>query len=124
MAVPALLVVALTSCGGGGDDSEEVPDLIAIKPPTESRTLAPLVALSGTRASDVHTVNWSNAAGGSGAATLTAEQCFAFPIGHFPCNHGWSASIPLVVGDNLITVTGYGGLDSFTRATVTITRTP
>jgi hypothetical protein len=124
MAVPALLVVALSSCGGDGDESEEVPDLITINSPSENPTLSPLVALSGTRSSSVHAVNWSNAAGGGGAATLTAQECVVFPIGRFPCNHGWSASIPLVVGNNLITVIGHGGIDSFTRVTITITRTP
>jgi hypothetical protein len=119
----ALACALAAGCGGGDDDSEEVPGLITLTSSPENPTLAPSVTLTGTRQSSVDRVAWSNSAGGSGGATLTAEQCFAFPIGNFPCNHAWTATIPLVVGANAITVTG-SGFDQFTRVTVTITRSP
>jgi len=123
IAMLAPLVVALSACGSGGGDREEVPDLITINstPPT---TQAGSVGLSGTRSSSVDSVTWSNAAGGSGTATLANDVCgFPLPI-QLPCNHRWSATIPLFVGDNVITVLGNGALDEFTRLTVTITRSP
>ena len=123
VALPALLVLALSSCGGGDeDDREERSDLITINstPPT---TQAASVGLSGTRWSHVGSVTWSNAAGGSGNATLANDVCgFPLPI-PLACNHRWSASIPLFVGGNVITVIGDAG-DEFTRLTVTITRLP
>jgi hypothetical protein len=120
VALPTLLVLALSSCGGG-DDRDERPDLITINstPPT---TQATSVGLSGTRSTSVDSVTWSNAAGGSGNATLANDVCgFPLPI-PLPCNHRWSASVPLFVGANVITVIGNGGIDEFTRLTVTITR--
>jgi hypothetical protein len=119
------LACALAAGCGGGDDSEEVPDLITLNSSPENPTLAPSVTLTGTRQSSVDRVTWTNSAGGGvGNATLTAEQCRALPpIGNYPCNHAWTATIPLVVGANAITVTGYG-FEQFTRVTVTITRSP
>jgi len=118
-------VLVVISCGGGGgDDKEEVPNLITINSVAQNPTQASLVNLSGTRSSTVNSVTWSNAAGGSGTAALAADTCgfpLPFPV---PCNERWTATIPLVVGDNLITVIGYGGIDEFTRLTTTIRRTP
>lgn len=123
IAMLAPLVVALSACGSG-NDMDEVPDLITINS-TPPITQAGSVGLSGTRTSRVDSVTWSNAAGGSGTATLANDVCgFPLPI-PLPCNHRWSASIPLFVGDNVITVIGNDEfLEDFTRLTVTITRSP
>jgi hypothetical protein len=121
------LALACTLAAGCGDEDngDEVPGLITMNSPAENPTLAAQVVLTGTRESTVDRVTWSNSApgGGVGAATLTAEQCSVWPLGTLPCNHAWTATIPLVVGANPIAITGYG-FDGFTRVTVTITRSP
>ena len=76
MAVLAPLVVALSSCGGGGEGDEvsEVPGLVTIEEPTESSsytTGSETVRLSGSRSDNVNAVNWSNAAGGSGKTDIS-----------------------------------------------------
>lgn len=119
------LIVALISCGDG-DDREEIEGLVTIERPTGQptyQTYAQTVQASGPRWTSVDTVNWSNAAGGSGAANLTFQQnCFAFIIVFAQCNHEWNASIPLVIGANVITVIGFGSDGDFGRDTITITR--
>jgi hypothetical protein len=126
-ALLAPLVVALISCGGG-DDPEEIEGLISIDRPTGSptyETYAQSVHASGSRSTSVTSVAWTNAAGGNGAANLTLQRnCVAFPIPIvFPeCNHAWDATIPLIIGANVITVTGYDSDGDFGRDTITITR--
>src|SRR5262245_4835564 len=115
-------LVALTSCGGGDDDAperHEVQGLIAITEPSPGfSTSSATAALKGTRSNNVHTVRWSNSAGGSGSATLGSCGFFPVPL-PLPC---WQASVPLTIGANVITVVGDGSDGEFGQATITITR--
>lgn len=122
-----LAVIALASCGSGGDDEEghEVPGLVTIEAPTESPTYTTAskeMQLSGSRSDDVFAVSWSNAAGGGGEASLSSRECYFFSAGPFTCNTEWRASIPLVGGENVITVTASGSNGHWGRDTITITR--
>ena len=121
-AVLAPLLVALISCGGGDDDEperHEVSGLIGITEPSPGfSTSGATATLKGTRSNLVHTVSWSNSAGGSGSATLGSCGFFPVPI-PLPC---WQASVPLTIGANVITVIGDGSDGEFGRATITITR--
>jgi hypothetical protein len=100
--------------------------LVTIEVPTESSsysTQSEMLRISGSRSIDVYAVNWTNTAGGSGGAFLShQEQCFFFSVGPFPCNHEWDASIPLAVGENVITVTGSGANGNWGRDTITVVR--
>jgi len=127
VAVLVPLVIALSSCGGGDEDEpQEIQGLITIESPTANSTYGDTyeeaVNLSGSRSQTAREVSWSNAASGSGAATLTAEECFFFSAGPFVCNTGWSAEVPLVVGTNVITVIAYNPNRDFGQDTITITR--
>ena len=121
--VLAPLLVALISCGGGSDDEperHEVPGLISISQPSQGSSTSSATALvRGPRSNTVHTVTWSNSAGGTGSATLGSCGFFPSPL-PLPC---WEASIPLSVGTNVITAIGDGSDGEFCRATITITRT-
>jgi hypothetical protein len=119
------LVAALISCGGD-DDAEEVEGLISIEMPTSEpthETYEERALVSGPRWTSVEQVTWNNAAGGNGAANLRFERnCYGFLIVFPECNHAWDATIPLSIGVNVITVTGYGSEGDYTRATIAITR--
>ena len=121
--VLAPLLVALISCGGGSDDEperHEVPGLISISQPSQGSSTSSATALvRGPRSNTVHTVTWSNSAGGTGSATLGSCGFFPSPL-PLPC---WEAPIPLSVGTNVITAIGDGSDGEFSRATITITRT-
>ena len=120
-------VLALSACGGGGDDGpREIQGLVTIESPTESPTFGPVsqatVIVSGSRSLTAQSVTWSNAAGGSGTAELTVQQCFVGGAGPFDCNHGWTMLVPLTIGPNTITVTGTNPSGDFGRDAITITR--
>src|SRR5512145_2922045 len=121
--VLAPLLIALISCGGGSDDEaerHEVSGLISISQPSQGSSTSSATALvRGPRSNTVHTVTWSNSAGGNGSATLGSCVFFPLPL-PLPC---WETSIPLSVGANVITVIGDGSDGEFSRATITITRT-
>ena len=122
MLAPA--VVALISCAGEEDERNEVEGFVTINAVTAPMYRA-TPALSGSRYTSAHTVNWRTDAGASGSANLTLQRnCVAFPIPFvFPeCNHAWNASIPLVVGTNTITVIGFGDDGDWGQAAITITR--
>jgi hypothetical protein len=128
MGIPRFGIVVLTlllaSCGsGGGDESVSLPTnvgpSIAITSPTTEPTFSevcnsevfggdagfgtstgccsgPAEALTGVR------VTWTNATTGtSGQAVQSVQYC---PF-YLCATHTWSASVPLVLGDNRITVT-------------------
>jgi hypothetical protein len=124
----ALALVALLVACGGHEEGHEIEGMLTIDEPTEAptyETYAQTVRVSGPRYTSVESVTWTNAAGGSGAATLTLQRnCFAFPLPFvFPeCNHEWNASVALVVGVNVITVTGYDSDHDFGRDSIAITR--
>lgn len=127
VAMLGLVLLGLSACGGGGDDGpREIQGLVTIESPTESPTFGPVsqatVIVSGSRSLTAQSVTWSNAAGGSGTADLTVQQCFFGAAGPFDCNHGWTMSVPLAVGTNPITVTGTNPSGDFGRDTITITR--
>jgi hypothetical protein len=65
------------------------------------------ILFSGTASDNVGVayVGWSNSAGGSGRATGTAS---------------WSATIPLLIGDNMITVTAYDAAGNSAWRTVMV----
>src|SRR5262249_2377043 len=78
---------------------------------TYSTTVSPIV-LGGGAADNVHvnSVTWSNAAsGGTGTATLTS---------------GWTASVPLVVGSNPITVVATDDVGNSALDIITVTYDP
>jgi hypothetical protein len=118
-AAAALMLVA---CGGDGDDEtapHEVADLIQITEPSAGfSTSSATVTVKGSRSNVIHSVSWSNSAGGSGSATLGSCGFFPVPL-PLPC---WQASVPLSIGANVITVTGQGSGGEFGRDTITITR--
>ena len=117
------LVLPLAGCGSGGDESgsgtTNFGPGISITSPTTDPTFSQVcngqaliggagfgnsakccngtaVELTGVR------VTWSNAATGtSGQAFQSIQVCPFF----FLCNHTWSIFIPLVLGDNQITIT-------------------
>lgn len=117
------LVLPLTGCGSGGDEygssTTNFGPGISITSPTTDPTFSQVcnsqdliggagfgksakccngtaVELTGVR------VTWTNAATGtSGQAFQSIQVCPFF----FLCNHTWSIFIPLVLGDNQITIT-------------------
>lgn len=74
------------------------------------------------------TITWSNSAGGSGTASQTVGCC-GIGVDGFLCDHhnsvghhSWSASVPIVAGTNVITVTGTDTAGNLGRDTITVTR--
>jgi hypothetical protein len=123
-ALLAPLLVGLGACGGGGDEDQprEIPGLVTIESPGDSRpTCAETVTVSGSRSATAPSVTWSNSAGGSGTAALTGEECFIAGF-RLPCNTGFNMSVPLAVGTNTITVTATNPGGDFGRDTITLTR--
>ena len=120
-------LLGLGGCGGGdGDDPREIDGLVTIEMHTSDATFGPTpqdtINISGSRSLTAGAVAWSNSAGGSGTGVLTVEECFPLGVGPIPCNHGFSMTVPLAVGINIITVTGTNPSGDFGRDTITITR--
>jgi hypothetical protein len=151
VAVLVTLSIAVAACGGGGDDvqppSEESPPSrigrgwIEISSPTQASsytTASPEIRVSGSAfvdgdgyrccsgsASDtgVH-VGWANAAQGSGSASQSVEYCRFYFGPLYLCRHTWSAWIPLVVGENLISVSAHDAGNNAGLDRITIVRLP
>jgi hypothetical protein len=80
------------------------------------------------------TVRWNNASGGSGTASQSVDCCGIFCTGDrgslctpggstgLVGKHSWSASIPVVTGANLVTVTVNDSSGEMGRDTITVTR--
>jgi hypothetical protein len=87
--------------------------VIAIGTPTTSSThsasSSPL-ALAGTTSDNIGVtyVSWTNSAGGSGTATLTS---------------GWTASVPLSSGTNILTFTAHDAAGNTSSDGITVTYT-
>lgn len=98
---------------GGGSSSTDNPPTIAITSPTSGSTYSTTqntVTLSGTTSDDhgISSVTWSNSAGGSGTATFASGS--------------WSiSSVPLQVGQNVITFTVRDTASQTSTATLTVT---
>lgn len=143
----ALTVVVVTACGGGGGSSPPPSDpnhvgagWIDITSPTSDATYtttANQVSVSGAAfispilfscctgsATDTGvTVTWSSATTGqTGPARQTAQYCGIFNPVDYLCGHTWSASISLVPGANVISVTASDG-KNIGRASINVTST-
>lgn len=138
-----LAVIALASCGGGGSEEAspnqsgprtsasvfiEVPNSQRPHYTTEERSVElrgfalifpPFTSCTASRAGV--RIDWSNAAGGGGAA-VQHVTCFSSGSSQYIDDHTWTAQIPLVVGANVITVTAADSSGNMGRDTITITR--
>jgi hypothetical protein len=131
-----LLLGAASGCGGGGDDTPSYA--LSIDAPAQTQTTAASVLLTGTGFLPTgstcpggcegplpapvfgqlgsYTLDWSNpATGGRGSMRLA-----------WVCNCGgsapyWLQSVPLAMGENVITVTQVAGSQR-QQASVTVTR--
>lgn len=135
MSAKGLLVavmIALAGCGGGEDgdvwddlfDSlwdalwePGVPTLTINEPSSGGPyvTTANQARIAGTTSDPDADIFWTDSAGGEGDTTPEWELCW------FSCAYDWSATVPLAVGYNLITVvaSGEGGT---TMATIAVVR--
>jgi hypothetical protein len=141
--------IGLSSCGGGGGEDDPPPPnkgSLTIEIPgdpfAESAATAMLSGIAfnankfvgctfvGTQTGGDGTgvdVTWVNSAGGSGTASQS-KNCCGFGTNGFLCNHlnsvglhNWSASVPLVAGTNVVTVTARDGSGNFGSDSVSIT---
>lgn len=70
------------------------------------------------------TISWSNpVSGNSGIAYHAVEICYLLFYPYL-CNHTWSATVPLALGDNTITVTASDPGTNSGSSCLTATRTP
>ena len=135
MSARGLLVaamIALAGCGGGeeGDVWDDVFDslwdallgpgvpTLTINEPSSGGpyvTTASEVRIAGTTSDPDADIFWTDSAGGDGDTTPEWELCL------FSCAYDWSATVPLAVGYNLITMvaSGEGGT---TMATIAVMR--
>jgi hypothetical protein len=136
----AALLLTLTGCSDSGDGVVSFSALsggwVTITSPSDSgsaTTYCSSVTLSGEAfistdyahccsgsATDTGvSVSWENQASGTrGAASQSVDYCYLFGTPYL-CNHSWYATVPLLLGDNLIQITaidpgGSGGRDSLT----------
>ncbi len=138
-----LCLCIVIGCGGGGDDggTPTISDWgITIETPSTESTIssncesiyiggqAPISSrysrCCSYSADDTGVVvNWENTTNGShGASGQSVEVCHLFGTPHL-CNHQWSATIPLVIGDNKITVTAHDSSGALVgRHALTITK--
>lgn len=135
------MIALLAGCGGGGGGGGgAVPGptggWVTITSPSDTgqaATSCNAVSLGGEAfiSSDYYrcctgsaddtgvAVTWENlVTGASGAAAQSVRICYLFGTPYL-CDHTWSASVPLVLGDNIIKVTaadpgGTGGTDTIT----------
>ena len=135
------LALPLTGCGGGGggdpppDPNRVGAGWITISGPSTTDSSTALVSgeafvspthwrcCTGLGSDTGVTVNWSNATtGASGTASQTPRYVWLFQL-ILLSRQDWRASIPLVVGNNVITVTATDPSGNLGRATTTVTRT-
>lgn len=137
------LLTILGTSGGGGDDSSTPTGgggWVTIDQPTSAgqystdRTGVTLGGeafispthfrcCSGSATDTGVTVGWQNqATGASGSAFQSVGICWFF--GFFLCDHRWTASVPLALGNNPITVTASDPSGNTGSAAITVTREP
>ena len=130
----------ITACGGGGGVTVE-QDLggagwVTISGPDTTSGLTASVSgkafisptmqrcCSGDASDTGVTVSWSNeTTGASGPAVQTPKYGYFF-FTPFLSGHRWSASVPLALGSNVITVTASDSSGNFGHASLTVSRTP
>jgi hypothetical protein len=100
-----------TASGSGSSSTDTTPPALAIASPSASMVSvsAATIAVSGT-ASDsvgVSSVQWTTSTGGAGIATGTTS---------------WSAAVPLLVGNNTVTVRAYDAAGNSSWRAVTVVR--
>jgi len=144
----ALGTIGFASCGGGGGEepppnrgsltitipstdpfatSSATVDVAGIAFNTNFFTSCSFVGVESGGGGTGVTVTWTNSAGGSGTASQEKHCCgFSFP--GVLCNsfntvgfHDWSATIPLVAGTNVVTVTARDASGNTGVDTITIT---
>ena len=124
-----LAVIALASCGGGGDDEPPSPNTGWIR--IDETSTPPgsagegFVTLEGQTFFGAENVTWINeTTGESGQASHGVEEfsdCFiGFCLSEFV--HIWSARIRVVMGTNVIRVNTSDGQGNFGSAIISITR--
>jgi hypothetical protein len=134
-ALAVLLAAALNGCGGGGDPGPEPWSGVTIETPTREANFStdrPTVNLAGRAfvpagsscggvigtIAGGYRVRWRNAANGRGG-TVDAMQLNCL----LAVSLTWSvAAVPLVAGDNLITVTATAADGEDGEATLRVTR--
>jgi hypothetical protein len=80
---------------------------IAVPGTTIVSTTSATLAMSGTASASVVSVRWSTSSGDSGTATGTA---------------GWSASVPLLVGNTVVTIRAYDAAGNSAWRAITVVR--
>jgi serine protease len=102
-----LLAVGCGGGGGGGDKTLPTVSITSLSTSNYTTTTSPL-AISGSASDNVAVVSvtWSSSTGGSGTCTGTTS---------------WTASIPLTVGSNPITITARDRAGNSGTATLTVT---
>lgn len=143
--VSSLVVLLLLAACGGGDSGGGGPA------PDPNRVGAGWITISGPSTTDLATalvsgeafvsptwwscctgeasdtgvtVTWSNATTGtSGAASQTPRYGWFFQY-YLLSRQGWSASIPVALGSNVVTATATDPSGNLGRASVTVIRTP
>jgi N-acetylneuraminic acid mutarotase len=145
---PLLLVlsgiVSLSGCGGGdsvdsGSGGSGGSGSVSITSPAPPQAATELVAVrleggafisptrrvccTGSATDSGVAVTWTNSTTGAGGpATQSISYCWF--LAFFPCNHAWSASVPVNLGSNSIAVTASDGDGNFATATIVVVRNP
>jgi len=147
IAILAGLFSFIPSCGGGGAGNSNGSGAcstntgagwVTIDAPAATTPDSAFIRLTGTAfisptwyrccsgsADDTGvTISWSNpASGSSGIAYHAVEICYFF-FQPYLCNHTWSATVPLALGSNTITVTASDPGTNRGSSCLTATRTP
>jgi hypothetical protein len=96
---------------GGSPSADKTPPTLTVLSPggTIVSAYSSSIAISGTAADNVGVieVDWSNATGGSGKSAGTIN---------------WSATVPLLIGDNTITLRAYDAAGNSAWRTITVVR--
>jgi hypothetical protein len=132
------IVYSLMGCGsgggGGGSPAPVSPAFVTISSPSANNTTTVCDSIdftgtafispkffhccSGSGSDTGVTVTWSNAANGqTGSANQKVDELFGILV-----NHTWSASVPLALGNNPVTITATDPSGLRATATATISK--